>query len=279
MPKSSKSTPNSGAISLNDIHLEASGGSNSGVSGTECNFDKNTNWDIFSGFQLLSVGYVNATPGDFTNENAGAQRSFNDYYLNQSALEIGSLASQTGTCGGRYNSFSFNEMGYGSNTQDAVRGWRWNQSTTTHGNLQYTHDTSNNYIGDNVVTRLEGVYSYNASSSPGGGGTNVSTSLILWISPNWSGKTGVPPFSLASGYGGWNSINVNGNTFTKASASFYLTTGMTGISGNRATYSWNLESGVGNNAGYGGGNAFARDATSAIYPFPARGSTFNFSMG
>ena len=44
-------------------------------------------------------------------------------------------------------------------------------------------------------------------------------------------------------------------------------------------YSWNLESGVGNNAGYGGGNAFARDATSAIYPFPARGSTFNFSMG
>tara|TARA_B100000925_G_C21969262_1_gene457065 strand:- start:65 stop:898 length:834 start_codon:yes stop_codon:yes gene_type:complete len=276
MPKSAKYHPSSGAISLNDIHIEASGGPNSGVSGTECSFDKNTNWDIQSGFGLRSVGYISYD--DFANENANAPRSFSMYYSQVSAKEDGSLASQTGTCGGRYSDSFFNEMGYSSSTQDAVRGWRWNLSTTTHGNLQYTHDTSNNYIGDNVVTRLEGVYSYNGSSSPGGGSTNVYTSLIMWIMPNWSGKTGVSPFTLASGYGGWNSINVNGNTFTRTSASHFVTSGLSGVAGNYATYQWNLESGVGNSSGIGGGNAFARNATSAIYPFPSRGSSFNFGF-
>ena len=106
---------------------------------------------------------------------------------------------------------------------------------------------------------------------------NVSTILSFLILPNTSAN-GVAPFSLASGYGGWNYINVNGNTFYRTSSS----SGVVSTSGNfsnYASYSWNLESGVGNSSGYGGGNAFARDATSAIYPFPARGSTFNFSMG
>ena len=275
MPKSAKSTPSSGAISLNQIHIEASGGSSSGVSGTTCSFNKSTDWDIFSGFQPVCVG--NVSSGTFANMNTNAQRSFSDYYVNHSYKEDGSLASQTMTCGGTYSSFSFNEMGYGSNVQDATRGW-WNvPGTTSYGNAQKTHDTSNGYIGNNVLYRVQGSYSFNGSSSPGGGGVNVSTNLSLLIFPNTSAN-GVAPFSLASGYGGWNYINVNGNTFYRTSSS----SGVVSTSGNfsnYASYSWNLESGVGNSSGYGGGNAFARDATSAIYPFPARGYTFNFSMG
>ena len=67
MPKSAKSTPNSGAISLNDIHIEASGGSSSGVSGTTCSFNISTDWDIFSGFQPVAVG--NVSSGTFANMN------------------------------------------------------------------------------------------------------------------------------------------------------------------------------------------------------------------
>ena len=271
MPKSAKSTPSSGAISLNDIHIEASGGSSSGVSGTTCSFNKSTDWDIFSGFQPVCVG--NVASGTFANMNTNAQRSFSDYYTNQSYKEDGSLASQTMTCGGTYSDFSFNEMGYSSNVQTAYRGWRNFGSTTSYGNAQRTHDTSNGYIGNNVLYRVLGTYSFNGSS----GGTNVSTNLSLLIYPNTSAN-GVAPFSLASGYGGWNYINVNGNTFYRTSSS----SGVVSTSGNfsnYASYSWNLESGVGNSSGYGGGNAFARDATSAIYPFPSRGSTFNFSMG
>ena len=275
MPKSAKSTPSSGAISLNDIHIEASGGSSSGVSGTTCSFNKSTDWDIFSGFQPVCVG--NVSSGTFANMNTNAQRSFSDYYTNQSYKEDGTLASQTMTCGGTYSSFSFNEMGYGSNVQDAARGWWGIPGTTSYGNAQETHDTSHGYIGNNVLYKVWGTYSFNGSSSPGGGGVNVSTILSFLILPNTSAN-GVAPFSLASGYGGWNYINVNGNTFYRTSSS----SGVVSTSGNfsnYASYSWNLESGVGNNAGYGGGNAFARDATSAIYPFPSRGSTFNFSMG
>tara|TARA_B100000683_G_scaffold56307_2_gene54007 strand:+ start:1337 stop:2167 length:831 start_codon:yes stop_codon:yes gene_type:complete len=275
MPKSAKSTPNSGAISLNDIHIEASGGSSSGVSGTTCSFNISTDWDIFSGFQPISAG--NVSSGTFANMNTNAQRSFSDYYVNQSYKEDGSLASQTMTCGGTYNSFSFNEMGYGSNVQNATRGWNGIlQDITSYGNAQKTHDTSNYYIGNNVLYQLQGTYSYNASTSPGGGSTNVTTSLSLFILPNTSAN-GVAPFSLASGYGGWNSINVNGNTFNRTSASHSVVS-TSGNFSNYASYSWNLASGVGNSGGYGGGNAFARDATSAIYPFPSRGSTFNFSM-
>ena len=274
MPKSAKSTPSSGAISLNDIHIEASGGSSSGVSGTTCSLNKSTDWDIFSGFQPR----VNFGTDYFSNMNTNAQRSFSDYYVNQSYKEDGNLgSSQSMTCGGTYSSSFFNEMGYSSTTENAERGW-WNiPGTTSYGNAQKTHDTSNGYIGNNVLYRVQGSYSFNGSSSPGGGSTNVSTSLSLLIFPNTSAN-GVAPFSLASGYGGWNYINVNGNTFYRTSSS----SGVVSTSGNfsnYASYSWNLESGVGNNAGYGGGNAFARDATSAIYPFPARGSTFNFSMG
>lgn len=275
MPKSAKSTPNSGAISLNDIHIEASGGSSSGVSGTTCSLNISTDWDIFSGFQPISAG--NVSSGTFANMNTNAQRSFSDYYVNQSYKEDGSLASQTMTCGGTYNSFSFNEMGYGSNVQNATRGWNGIlQDITSYGNAQKTHDTSNYYIGNNVLYQLQGTYSYNASTSPGGGSTNVTTSLSLFILPNTSAN-GVAPFSLASGYGGWNSINVNGNTFNRTSASHSVVS-TSGNFSNYASYSWNLASGVGNSGGYGGGNAFARDATSAIYPFPSRGSTFNFSM-
>ena len=275
MPKSAKSTPSSGAISLNDIHIEASGGSSSGVSGTTCSLNISTDWDIFSGFQPISAG--NVSSGTFANMNTNAQRSFSDYYVNQSYKEDGSLASQTMTCGGTYNSFSFNEMGYGSNVQNATRGWNGIlQDITSYGNAQKTHDTSNYYIGNNVLYQLQGTYSYNASTSPGGGSTNVTTSLSLFILPNTSAN-GVAPFSLASGYGGWNSINVNGNTFNRTSASHSVVS-TSGNFSNYASYSWNLASGVGNSGGYGGGNAFARDATSAIYPFPSRGSTFNFSM-
>jgi len=272
MPKSAKSTPSSGAISLNDIHIEASGGSSSGVSGTTCSFNKSTDWDIFSGFQPR----VNFGVDYFSNMSTNAQRSFSDYYVNQSYKEDGSLASQTMTCGGTYSSSFFNEMGYSSSTQDAARGW-WNiPDTTSYGNAQYTHDTSNGYIGNNVLYRVWGTYSYNASSGGGGGGVSVYTNLKLIIFPN-SSANGTDPFSLASGYGGWNSINVNGNTFTRASA-FHSTYPTSGTFSNYALYQWDISSGVGSSGGYGGGNAFARDATSAIYPFPARGSTFNFSM-
>ena len=136
------------------------------------------------------------------------------------------------TCGGTYSSFSMN--GYGSNVQ-VPRGW-WNiPGTTSYGNAQETHDTSNGYIGNNVLFRVWGTYSYNGSSSPGGGGVNVSTTLSFLIFPNTSAN-GVAPFSLASGYGGWNYINVNGNTFYRTSSS----SGVVSI-GNFSNYALQLE--------------------------------------
>ena len=275
MPKSAKSTPSSGAISLNDIHIEASGGSSSGVSGTTCSLNRSTDWDIFSGFQPIAAGNILGNTA-FSNMATNAQRSFSDYYNNQSYKEDGSLASQNMTCGGTYTDFFFNEMGYSSSIQTAERGWWGFGNTTSYGNAQKTHDTSNGYIGNNVLYRVWGTYSYNASGGGGGGGVSVYTNLTLYIYPN-SSANGTDPFSLASGYGGWNSINVNGNTFTRASSSHYVNS-TSGNFNNYASYSWNVASGVGNSAGLGGGNAFARDATSAIYPFPSRGSTFNFSM-